>query len=434
VRRLAREREVYFNAGRDSSDFLKNARSPKLLTPLVNQSNDSLASHARTGCLVSKVSIKPEILRWARQRADIPVAALRRDFSKYEKWERGEDRPTLKQLEKLAKRTYTPLGYFFLPKPPEERLPIPDFRTLPDREVRAPSPNLLESIQSMQRRQSWMREYLIEEGQEPLGFLASAKLSDEPEQVVPRIRSALGLPENWAARHPTWTEALHGLRLAAENARVLPMFNGVVGNNTRRKLSVEEFRGFVLIDEYAPLIFVNAADAKAAQMFTLTHELAHLWIGKAGVFNLRRLQPADDPVEQFCDRVAAEFLAPAETMRTHWPEARLSDDPFQTLARRFKVSPLVIARRALDLQLIPKAQFSSFYRDYMESEKRRAASRSDGGDFYATHNVRVGRRFSEAVIRSAREDRILYREAYQLTGLAGKTFDEFAKRLEAERP
>lgn len=382
---------------------------------------------------MSKVSVKPEVLSWARQRAGLAIEVLLSSFPNYEVWERGKASPTLKQLEKLAKKTLTPLGCFFLPEPPEDRLPIPDFRSVQDQVVRPLSPNLLETVQTMLRRQAWMREYLIEQGEEPLAFVAAAVLSEDPNQLAPRIREALGLSEDWANQAGTWTQALDRLRGAIENARILTAFNGVVGNNTHRKLNVEEFRGFVLVDEYAPLIFVNSADAKAAQMFTLAHELAHLWLGKGGVFNLRQLQPADNDVELFCNHVAAEFLVPANAFLAHWRNAKTWGSPsFKTLARHFKVSPLVTARRALDLTLIDKKEFLEFYRRYMEEEREKSSEQSDGGDFYATQNARVGRRFAEAVIRAAKEGRILYRDAYQLTGLSDKTFHEFAKKLGVE--
>jgi Zn-dependent peptidase ImmA (M78 family) len=74
-------------------------------------------------------------------------------------------------------------------------------------------------------------------------------------------------------------------------------------NNNTRKLDPEEFRGFVLSDRYAPLIFVNGADFKSAQMFTLAHELAHLWLGRDGVFDLQDLQPGNSDVERFCTQL-----------------------------------------------------------------------------------------------------------------------------------
>jgi len=216
------------------------------------------------------------------------------------------------------------------------------------------------------------------------------------------------------------------LREAMEDAGILVIVNGIVGNNTHRKLDPEEFRGFVLVDEFAPLVFVNGADGKAAQMFTLAHELAHVFFGSSAAFDLREMSPANDPMEKACNQVAAEFLVPEHEIRRIW--ASVHDDPerFQSLARRFKVSVLVAARRTLDLRLVTKEEFLTFYHSYLTDERRTAARRPEGGDFYATQNLRVGRRFASAVARAAKEGKLLYSEAYRLTGLYGKTFDRYA--------
>jgi len=378
---------------------------------------------------MNRVAVRPELFRWARERSGLKADALAERFPKYAAWESGEALPTLRQLEELAKKTLTPLGYFFLPEPPEDKLPIPDFRTVKDEPLRRPSPNLLETVQTMQRRQGWMRDFLVEQGENPLPFVGSSTLAAEPTQAAASIREVLGRKREWASQHPTWTDALRALRAAIEEAGILLAINGVVGNNVHRGLDTKEFRGFVLVDEYAPLIFVNGADAKAAQMFTLAHELAHVWLGRGGVFNLEALQPADDDVEKFCNRVAAEFLIPARELNACWSGAAQTPEPFQTLARRFKVSPLVAARRALDLGLIDKTDFFEFYEEYQKDERRKASQRPAGGDFYATQEARLGRRFANAVIRAAKEGRLLYRDAYHLTGLYGETFDRYAKAL-----
>jgi Zn-dependent peptidase ImmA (M78 family) len=376
-----------------------------------------------------KVTVKPALLKWARERSGLTAEVLEERFPKFSLWEQEEDMPTLRQLEELAKKTFTPLGYFFLPEPPEDKLPIPDFRTVRNAPVQRPSPNLLETVQVMQRRQAWMREFLIEQKTAPLSFVNSARLRDNPNSVAAKIKGVLNMTNNWAQGQATWTDALRAMRIAIEEVGILVVINGVVGNNVYRKLDTKEFRGFVLCDEYAPLIFVNGADAKAAQMFTLAHELAHLWIGKDGVFNLHDLQPVDNDVEKFCNQVAAEFLVPQQEMTNCWPNVRRDNEPFQSLARRFKVSPIVAARRALDLGLIRRRAFLDFYRDYQEDERRRIANRTSGGDFYANQDVRIGKRFANAVVRAAKEGRLLYRDAYQLTGLSGETFDKYAKSL-----
>jgi Zn-dependent peptidase ImmA (M78 family) len=259
--------------------------------------------------------------------------------------------------------------------------------------------------------------------------VGSSRREEEPRLVVQRMLEILGLDTGWAATERTWTDALHTMRQAIEDAGILVVVNGIIGNNTHRKLDPNEFRGFVLVDGYAPLVFVNGADGKAAQMFTLAHELAHVFYGSSAAFDLREMQPADDPMEKTCNRVAAEFLVTQSELRQIWPSVRGDSEPFQTIARQFKVSALVAARRALDTNLINKKAFLNFYRAYQSDERRAAADRSPGGDFYVNQNLRVGQRFASAVIRAVKEGKLLYSEAYRLTGLYGKTFDHYATSL-----
>jgi Zn-dependent peptidase ImmA (M78 family) len=381
------------------------------------------------GNRINRVTIKKEVLHWALSRSGLTADTLQRKFPKLRQWETGESEPTLRQLESLAKATLTPLGFLFLAKPPAERLPIPHFRTFAEEPQRSPSPAFIETIQMMQQRQSWMRDFLIEKGQDRLPFIQSIKLGDAPQAVAGRIRQTLKLEDGWASKQPTWTEALRLLRETMESAGILVVVNSIVGNNTHRKLDLEEFRGFVLVDDYAPLVFVNGTDSKAAQMFTLAHELAHVFFGSSAAFDLREMQPAKEPLEQACNRMAAEFLVPASDLPRIWGSVRNDPQPFQAIARQFKVSELVAARRALDLGLIPKAEFLEFYRTYQKHERRAATRRPGGGDFYATQNLRLGRRYASAVAWAAKESKLLYSEAYRLTGLYGKTFDRYAASL-----
>lgn len=381
---------------------------------------------------MNRVAVSRSVLDWAIQRSRLTLPELEAGFPRIQEWVTGQSFPTLKQLESLARKTLTPLGFFFLSEPPDESLPFSHFRTLGDEVPARPSPELLETVWTMQRRQAWMREYLREKGHEPVAFVRSARLGQAAAVIADLIRSALSLHAQWATEHRTWTDALSALRDVMEDAGIMVVINGVLGNNTSRKLDVEEFRGFVLVDEYAPLAFVNGADAKAAQMFTLAHELAHILLGSSASFDLREMQPADDPTEKACNETAAEFLVPEQEIRQAWSSVRRGSRPFETLARRFKVSEIVAARRALDLDLIDKEAFLDFYGEYRRGERRERTSRTQGGDFYRSQDLRIGRRFAAAVIRAAQNQELLYSEAFELTGLYGQTFDEYAYRLEAQ--
>jgi len=376
-----------------------------------------------------RVTVSPEIIRWACERSGLGDDVLEERFRKLPEWMTGEVQPTFRQLEEFAKATLTPFGMFFLKEPPQERLPVPDFRTLRDQRPGKVSAALLETIYQMQRRQEWMRDFLIEEGVESLPFIGTVTPASSPLAAAESIRHTLGMGDGWAEAHATWSHALLGLRRAAEEAGILVVINGVYGNNTHQPLNPDEFRGFVLSDRHAPLVFINGADFKAAQMFTLAHEIAHLWLGKDGLFDLPDLQPSDDEIEKFCNRVAAEVLVPGHEIDAVWRIAARRAEPFQMLARHFKVSPMVAARRALDRGLIDRDAFMRFLRDHEQDERRKAGKKSDGGDFYRTQEVRVGHRFGTAVIGAARAGKLLYQDAYRLTGLHGRTFDQFAEKL-----
>jgi len=261
----------------------------------------------------------------------------------------------------------------------------------------------------------------------------AARVADEPDAVGREMRRTLDLDEGWAAGVRTWQDAVGELRRAIERLGVMAVINGVVGNNTHRRLRVEEFRGFALTDPYAPLIFVNGADAKSAQMFTLAHELAHVWLGTEGVSGFDTLLPGGTEVEDWCNRAAAEMLVPAREVRARWTRVRRLPDPFDSLARAFKVSPVVAARRALDLTLIERNAFFDFYESYVKRE-RRSGTKATGGDFFNNQNTRVGELFATHVLHAAMEGRIGFKEAYDLTGLRGGTFQKYARRLGMDLP
>lgn len=379
----------------------------------------------------NQLRLQPEVLQWARKRARLSVAqladAMKVAPDRVSEWERtGVMSPV--RIDALSSKTRTPLGLLYLSRPPEDGLPIPDYRTREGESVNLPSPELMEVIGDMLRRQAWMREELADSETEPVAFIESHSLGDAPGAIARTIRDALGLSDGWASTTSSWKKALETLRDHAENAGVLVTFNGIVGNNTSRALDPEEFQGFSLSDPYAPLVFVNGADFKAAQMFTLAHELAHLALGRSGISGFEQFQTGHIGNERLCDRTAAELLVPEAEFQEYWPRVADDDDPFRSVARHFRVSRIVAARRALDLGKIRGDRFRDYYHECRAAAKEASAA-TDGGEFWNTQRWRIGRRFAEAVVRAVREERLLYREAYMLTGLYGDTFDLLPERL-----
>ncbi|MHB1955760.1 MAG: ImmA/IrrE family metallo-endopeptidase [Sulfobacillus sp.] len=373
---------------------------------------------------MTRVSISPSVLLWAAHRA-AKDEEVRLAFPNWDKWLTGEVNPTFKQVERLSQMTVTPLGFLFLDKPPIEHLPIPFYRTLDGAQTQNPSPNLLDTLYTLERRQEWMRSYFASNGYDRLEFIGAADSLGTFKNVASDMREKVGLTHGWGAACHTWQEAQQKLIEKIEELRITVVINGIVGNNTHRKLNVKEFRGFALVDDLAPIIFINGADGKAAQMFTLAHELAHLWYGQSAVFDLETLQPAQVAIETTCNAVAAEFLVPEAEFRSQWRLVNEASEPFQAIAKYFKVSEIVAARRALDIGVIGKGDFFEYFNSRNEAEKTQS-SEDDGGNFYATQPNRVGRNFARTVFRALKEGRMLYTDAYRLTGLRGKTFSEFA--------
>lgn len=376
----------------------------------------------------STVPVEPKLIRWAITRSGLTEDELREKFKKLDEWISGDRQPTFRQLEEFARKTMTPFGFLFLKEPPVEDLKIPDFRTVGDTPIKRLSPNLIETMQTMKSRQEWMKDLLLDDDQQELDFVGSAANSKNHKTVAQKIRQTLELAPNWAESAGNWEDALQLLRGSIEQAGILVFSNSVVGLNNTRPLDPEEFRGFVFCDPYAPLIFVNSADSKSAQMFTLAHELAHIWLGVDGLFNLVRMLPHSDKTERFCNKVAAEFLVPEYKLRERWEEATATNKPFVKIGKWFKVSPVVAARRALDLKLIGQVTFFRFYEENQKQwqKVKRERKKKPGGNFYATQDSRLSRRFTSTVVRATREGRMLYRDAYKLTGLRGDTYSKFA--------
>jgi Zn-dependent peptidase ImmA (M78 family) len=378
----------------------------------------------------SRVNVKPELLRWAAERGSMSTAALARRFPRLDDWLLGQTEPTLKQLEQFAQFVHAPVGYFFLAEPPLERLPIPDFRTISVERPRRPSADLLDTLYLCQQRQEWYRGFGIPEGEGPLGFVGSARPADSVVTTAANMRAAIGFDLDDRRRMPTWTDALRRFIAQVDAAGVLVMVSGVVGSNNRRKLEPEEFRGFALVDQLAPLIFVNGADTKAAQMFTLAHEFAHIWLGESALSDAGpRALPAHE-IERWCNEVAAEFLVPLALVRSEYRgDADLLEE-VSRLAARFKVSSLVILRRLHDAGRLTRGDYWEAYEAALA--RLRDRPNASGGDFYLTLAARVSKRFARAVVVSTLEGRSSFTDAFRLLGFRKMaTFRDLAHSLGA---
>ena len=368
--------------------------------------------------MAERLEISPAMLEWAITRDGHSVQTYKANNENVAAWIDGTKLPTEKQLEEFAKKIHVPFGYLFLPEPPIESSPIPFFRgTANDGHLDL---NTYETVLTIQRRQEWLSDYLHDNDFEPCVFVGSVNKRMSTNTIVDKVRRLLNLPCNWAFHLANSEQAVNRIVELLEELGVFIAFNGVVGNNTKRPINVNECRGFVLVDPQAPFIFVNSADSKTAQLFTLIHEFAHILFGFSSGFGGDNWMEENE-IEKTCDKVAADFLVPEQTLRDNWMGIESS-------AKKFKVSPLVIARRAKELGIITYSDFIAFYNEYVANPVI-TMRRNSGGNFNLVAKKRVGYTFAVHVQNAVRANQLSQVDAYRLTGLYGKTYSSFMSNL-----
>lgn len=385
-----------------------------------------------------RVTISPKVLRWARERAGLDVETLvKRVSKKYPLWENGEGRPSVRQLEKIAKVTHVGLGQLYFEEPPDEGDLLPDLRTAGSKRQRRMSPGLLDTIYHCLNCQDWYHDHLVREGYEPLGFVGSATPDSNPEKVAGQIRQALRLDSGELPACKSCEEALAMLAAKSEEAGVMVMINGNVGSNGRRSLCTDEFRGFAISDGHAPLVFVNGRDAKSAQTFTLAHELAHIWLGKSGISNY--IHSDRKGIEAWCGKVAAKTLVPAKELIREAGEngdaPRNVAEAAERLSRRFKVSRLAAIACLHEEGLISRREFDLAFRTEKarQSESERKVPKGIGPASrtrFRQMTRRCGYRFSRAMLSSTLSGETMYTDGMDFLGIVQLTdLDLFAKQF-----
>lgn len=384
--------------------------------------------------MVVRVPIRRKMLVWARERAGVSLDDLLGQFPRLKDWESETLHPTLKQLEGFARAVHVPFGYLFLPDPPDEPVPLPDFRTINSHSVTKPSPNLLDTVYACRERQAWFKGYAKDYGIKKLDFVGSATLSDTPQLVAEEISELLEFRVNDRVAIADVDASMRAFVRQAEISGVLVMISGIVGSNTRRILDAKEFRGFAISDPIAPLIFINGVDAKSARLFTLAHELAHIWLGVSALSDMGAAPNENVREEEvWCNQVAAELLMPSKVLKDDVPAAASLDDLVPWLRRKYKVSTLVVLRRLLDIGHLDRKAFDTAWsREIGLLRSMDSKKSSSGGNFYSTTASRVGRRFARAVYNSTLEGQTLYRDAHRLLGISKtETFNEFGRVIGA---
>jgi len=368
-----------------------------------------------------KALVTPSVMKWARERArfDLETAAnkIKRPEEDIVAWEDGSLQPSLAQARKASEVYKRSLAVFYLPEPPEDFATLQDFRTLPQTVSHEYSPELALLVRRLQSRQQWLREFLLTEGHDPLEFIGSASVSLPASQVAETIRKTLGISLHDQMACDTRRDALNLWVERAEASGIYVCREG--------KIDSQEARGVALTDNIAPFVYVNSNDSYSARLFTLVHELAHLWINKPGLSNLegikRQAKTGDAAIETFCNRVAAQSLMNEKKFASLWDARDTSlslSKQIDAIADYFNVSGEVVARRLLDRRIIRaidyeqlRAFFYSRWLKHKDEEKRKRKESKGGPSFYLQRLHSNGRSFTQTVIGACNAGSVSLRDA-----------------------
>ena len=367
--------------------------------------------------------VNPAVLRWAVDRADVEPddlsKSMRLSVSTVEGWFDGSSAPTFRQAQDLARRLRVPFGYLFLTDPPAEELPLPDFRRNRSGSRRKLSVDLLDVIADALRHQDWYRDFRLDADEPPLPFVGRFSVRSTVSEVAIDIIRSLDF-ESEVRRESQRHQFLRAFVRQVESLGVLVMRNGIVRQATNRALDIEEFRGFSIADPMAPVIFINNADGQAAQIFTLAHELAHIWIGEGGISDADPTiaGSASAHIEAYCNEVAGEVLLPWDRIADRWRRRNSSDREWlRRISGDFRVSTVMVARQLWAHEAISRERFFELYEAERAQWVAQRVSTSPGGDYYKSVPIRNSRLLTEAVLESVAASETLIRDASRLLGV-----------------
>ena len=377
------------------------------------------------------VNIQPAIISWAlSQTSEEKLGTKLVDNIKH--WLDGTKSPTFNQIEDFSKKSHIPLGYFFLQTPPIEQISLLEYRTLDSIQLTNPSRNLIDTIHDMEAVQEWMVNYRKEWNYDTISIVGSLKGITDISVIADTIRKDLGLNIEWYKDCGNPSEAFNKVRGLLEECGIVVMMNGIVGKNTHRALDVNEFRAFAMVNEWAPLIFINGADSAGGRLFSLFHELVHLWIGENDLYNDTTYSANGiKPIEVTCNAVAGALMVPKTVFLEKWNNNTNDDihEKIKELARMFRCSSSVIARRALDNKKIDQNVYNMVIADAIEAYIQTKQEKSSGGDYYRVARSKLDGVFVRALCESVNSGRTSFTEAYRLTNTTSKTFSEVASGL-----
>ena len=390
--------------------------------------------------MADKADITPKILKWARESAriteEIAAAKVPVSVEKLREWESGESFPTIVQAQKLAKAYKRPFALLFLSEIPTDFQPLRDLRRKGSKPLGTGS---IFIIREIQQKQSWISEVNKNENASKIPFIGRFTVNDNPVTVANDILRTFDInPTTYVTSSPikNWIDK-------AESNGIFISRTSFI--HSRLVLDSDEIQGFAIADPYAPFVFINSEDYDAPQLFTLVHEIAHLWIAATGISNEIEIGIKDDssyqPIELFCNEVAGNALMPTDVVNSLPAKAFDSIDKLFSEAKRLGVSTFALLVRALKLErislnryhqlkLVAEREYQAFLK--REAEKREAQKSKEnksGPNYYLLQVNRNSRLFTQTVLDAFRGGMIEPTQASSLLNVQVTRFSKLEEQL-----
>ena len=366
--------------------------------------------------MAKRIHINTNTLLYYIEKSNTPIGLLQENIANFDNLLSGEKLPTYNQIEKISKLIKIPVGLLVLDRTVDINTQRLSFRTLESREIVAMSAELRDTIIEMQEKQFFLQNQIDEN----LSINSQILRTANHLILAEHIRHKLDIPINHIP--DSKNDPIRYFRDKISSIGVFVFFNGKIKDNTHRPLNPNEFRGFSLNNSKAPIIFVNQKDSRNAQLFTLIHELVHLFVDNEGISNKdEQSDYSHTGVEALVNRVTAEILVPKLLFE------RENTLNVEELANRYRVSRYVVARRLLDFGKINKNQYNNIIR--LIESKATPQRRSTGGSYRSNIRFRIDKTFFHFVHNAIMQDRISYTEAFRLIGTGYKGFKILEKSL-----
>lgn len=359
----------------------------------------------------NRLNINTNVLLAYIRQSNIPIEILHEKIKNIDQIISGEIAPTFTQLSNIAKTINVPTGLLLLDKPIDGRKVNLQFRTINSEHMEEMSPELRDTILDMQEKQ----DFLKEEVESECPFVGLFTVQDDDEKVIQEIHQYLGTK--------IVKERFKDYRKKMNNLGVFIFLNGKVKDNTRRPLNLKEFRGFVLSDKRAPLIFINQTDSSAGKLFTLIHEFVHLFFDDSDLLTNHDFA-SHTKLEAKINRITAEILLPQKLLEELLDNQQNLEDNLASISKRFEVSKFVVLRRLYDLKYISREVYISMNHqlehEFVKLQKN--DGNSSGGNYYNNLKFRMDHHFVHYVDNAVKQNRISYTDAFLIVGVGYKGY------------